>query len=79
MSGRDAAHLTAFLHSLERTDRLVLMLHYAEALTAEEIGLVLDLPENLVDGRIEGLRRRAAAFLQKNLFRQPGKVPAGQL
>lgn len=68
MSSREAAHLNRFVHSLERVDRLVLMLHYAESLTPKEIGLILELTEKQVCTKLTGLQRRARLFLQANLL-----------
>lgn len=64
MAGKEAARLTAFVQTLERTDRLILMLHYAERLNPSEVGQVLDMPVEEVSHRIDGLKTRASSILQ---------------
>lgn len=63
MAGKEAARLTAFVRNLERTDRLILMLHYAERLNAAEVGQVLDMPVDEVHTRIDALRDRASTVI----------------
>lgn len=52
-----------FLAALDRTDRYVLALFYADELTVSEIGMVLDLPEQRVTGILERLRDQARRLL----------------
>lgn len=52
-----------FLRGLDRNERYVLALFYADQLTVPEISLVLDLAEYRVRGILEQLRDRACAML----------------
>ena len=63
MQGTDALFATSFVRTLTRTDRLVLMLYYAEQLNAAEIGHVLELSELAVREVLEELRDRARTAL----------------
>ncbi|MHC5001608.1 MAG: hypothetical protein ACYTJ0_00650 [Planctomycetota bacterium] len=48
---------------MNRTERQLLMLFYAEELTTAEIGVVLDLAETQVRNMLESLQQRARAVL----------------
>jgi DNA-directed RNA polymerase specialized sigma24 family protein len=63
MNGTDAGALRAVVSTLNRTTRSILMLFYADELTAAEIGLVLDLPESEVLATLDRLRKLACATL----------------
>ena len=63
MSGKEAALLSTLVRRLGKTDRLVLMLHYTDDLTAGEISQVLKLPESVVTATIERLQRWARSVL----------------
>ena len=56
MNGTDASFVTEFVRTLDRTARLILMLHYAEGLTTDEIALVLELTEEEVAARLDEVR-----------------------
>ncbi len=63
MNGKDAEERESFVRSLDPTDRLVLMLHYAENLTCEEISLVLRLSLDVVERAMLRLRERAESIV----------------
>jgi DNA-directed RNA polymerase specialized sigma24 family protein len=63
MTSKDAMKLKQFLQHLPQTDRYILLLHYADGLTAAEIALVLDLPLSKVQSRFEALRLQAGAMI----------------
>jgi len=48
MPSDQAGFAQQFAQTLNRTERFVLMLHYAEELTIDEISQVLDVPEHRV-------------------------------
>ena len=59
MYSHDAAQMSRFFNGLNRTERYVLLLFYADGLTTTEIGLVLDLAEPKVCTMLESLRGEA--------------------
>ena len=63
MHGMDASMIDRLTRSLTRVERHVLMLYYCEELTADEIGIVLDLPVKRVVGLLEDLRERTSRAL----------------
>lgn len=64
MSSKEAGRLRAFMNTLDRTERLILLLFYADQLTQTEISLVLDMPENRVGTMLGTLHERASAALE---------------
>ncbi len=64
MNGKDAGRMRAFMGTLNRTERLILLLFYADQLSQTEIGLVLDMPENRVNSMLGSLRRQATAAMK---------------
>jgi DNA-directed RNA polymerase specialized sigma24 family protein len=64
MSGKEAGRIRAFMGTLNRTERLILLLFYADQLSQTEIGLVLDLPESRVNTMLGSLKRQASAALK---------------
>ena len=56
MDGMDATRLHTVVDSLGKTDRLILMLYYAERLSVEEIAHVLDLSQPEVSQRLTHLQ-----------------------
>ena len=64
MPSDQAGFAQQFAQTLNRTERFVLMLHYAEELTIDEISQVLDVPEHRVEAILESLRERTRAALQ---------------
>jgi DNA-directed RNA polymerase specialized sigma24 family protein len=63
MQGTDAGIVDRLTQTLTRVERHILMLYYCEELTADEIGVVLDLPVNRVLGLLEDLRERTRRAL----------------
>jgi len=64
MNGKDAGRMRAFMDTLNRTERLILLLFYADQLSETEIGLVLDMPESRVNTMLGSLRRQATAAIK---------------
>lgn len=58
MTGIDATDLHRFVNTLDRNERFVLMLHYAEQLTITEISQVLDTPEHHVAATLDNLQQQ---------------------
>lgn len=48
------------MRELSRLDRLIIILYYYEQLSAREVGLVLDLPEQQIETRRAALAPRLA-------------------
>ena len=63
MIGKDAAPRAAFLETLSRCERLVLMMHFGDQLRASDIALILELPEAHIASVIAKLRDHAALVL----------------
>ena len=64
MNGKDAGRMRAFMGTLDRTERLILLLFYADQLSETEIGLVLDMPESRVNTMLGTLKRQATAAMK---------------
>lgn len=67
--------------SLSQRERRVLMMRYCDKLSAEEIGLVLDLPASDVESMLLRLRHRALSYLtieSLNLGDAAASVPGGE-
>lgn len=71
-SNRHQADMHAFVRNLPDVDRRVLMLHYAEELTVNEISVILGLPVAQVENRIAALRTIAKALLQTATLSKAG-------
>ena len=67
MNGKEAVRIRAFMDTLNRTERLILLLFYADQLSQAEIGLVLDLPESRVSTMLGSLKQQAVAALDQDL------------
>ena len=63
MRGTEAGRMRAFMNTLNRTERLILLLFYADQLSQMEIGLVLNLPETRVSSMLGTLQQQAAAAI----------------
>ena len=63
--GVDAKFITRFVTTLDRADRLLLMLFYAEQLSMSEISLVLDQPEFRIADRLKLIQQRTREALSK--------------
>ena len=72
MQGKEAGQMKAFMSTLSRTERLILLLFYADQLSQTEIGMVLDLPESRVCSMLGSLQKQAAAAITP----KQGLVPA---
>jgi len=64
MNGKDAGRMRAFMGTLGRTERLILLLFYADQLSEAEIGMVLDMPQSRVSSMLGSLKKQAVAALQ---------------
>ena len=58
--------LWQWLESLTATGRLMIVLHYREGLTPDEIGRILNLQERTVASQLRAFRVRARAILRKH-------------
>lgn len=67
MNGKEAGRIRAFMDTLNRTERLILLLFYADQLSQTEISLVLDLPESRVNTMLGSLKDQAVAALQHDI------------
>ncbi|MEM6459146.1 MAG: sigma factor-like helix-turn-helix DNA-binding protein [Planctomycetota bacterium] len=63
MSRTDADRVRGCLGDLERTDRYVVLMYFADELTPAEIGLVLDVSLRRVNRVIDTFRQSVAAAL----------------
>lgn len=59
MYSQDAAQMASFFDGLNRTERYILLLFYADGLTPKEIGLVLEMSESRVRTMLNALRGEA--------------------
>jgi DNA-directed RNA polymerase specialized sigma24 family protein len=69
--------LRAFVHSLDRFDRLVLLMHFVDDLSLAEIAAVLDWPDHRVATAINRLHRDAKQIIDGLTNKAP--TPAEQL
>ena len=67
MNGKEAGRIRAFMDTLNRTERLILLLFYADQLSQTEISLVLDLPEGRVSSMLGALKEQAVAVLHHDV------------
>lgn len=74
MTGIDATDLHRFVNTLDRNDRYVLMLHYAEQLTITEISQVLDTPEHLVAATLGNLQQQVRRMVNPAHAENIGEV-----
>ena len=75
MADSQARKVRNYVQTLERDDRYIVMLYYADGLTPMEISRVLDLPTNRVRNRLEELRTELAGLTQAKTTTQ--HPPAG--
>jgi len=71
MPDSQAKQVRKFVETLERNDRYIVLLYYADGLTPMEISRVLDLPSTRVRQRLDQLRAQLAG-----LTRRPAAAPA---
>lgn len=67
MNGKDAGRMRAFMSTLGRTERLILLLFYADQLSQAEISLVLDMPESRVSSMLGALKQQALTAMQSEV------------
>ncbi len=56
MHGNDSTPVKQLIRELDHNDRYIVLLHYADGLTINEVGLVLDLPPRVVEATLNRLR-----------------------
>ncbi len=57
--------MRTFMSTLNRTERLILLLFYADQLSQTEISLVLGLPESKVNEMLGSLKDQAVTAMQQ--------------
>jgi len=78
MADSQARQVRDYVQALDRDDRYIVLLYYADGLTPMEISRVLDLPSTRVRDRLEELRTHLAGLTQsKTTCAQPNQPPAG--
>jgi len=65
MSSTNLGPVKRLLSSLDRDDRYVVMLHYADGLTMREIAAVLDLPVRAVESVLARMRGKLLAAIEQ--------------
>lgn len=63
MPSKDAQRIRDYVRSLQRDDRYILMLYYADGLTPLEIGALLGLSAAKVDNRLGFFRDQLGSML----------------
>ena len=76
MADSQARQVRNYVESLDRNDRYIVLLYYADGLTPMEISRVLDLPSTKVRARLEELRTQLAGLTQ-GAKRPQSQPPAG--
>jgi len=64
MAESQANRVRQFVQGLERDDRYIVLLYYADGLTPMEISRVLDLPSTRVRNRLSALRSQLVGMTQ---------------
>jgi len=77
MADSQARQVRDYVQALDRDDRYIVLLYYADGLTPMEISRVLDLPSTRVRDRLEELRTHLAGLTQSKTTRAQPKPPAG--
>ncbi|MEM9348450.1 MAG: sigma-70 region 4 domain-containing protein [Planctomycetota bacterium] len=62
MADSKVTQVRSYVQSLERDDRYIVLLYYADGLTPMEISRVLDLPSSKVRNRLDELRNHLAGI-----------------
>ena len=65
MDSREAQSVRTCLAELDQTERYVVLMFFADELTAAEIGLVLDLPAPRVTDILDAFRQMVGRLLEK--------------
>lgn len=63
MVAKDKASLARHIAGLDRVDRYILLMTYAEQMSCQEVALVLEWPEDRVRTRLETLKTQAQRAL----------------
>ena len=64
MADSQARRVRQFVEALDRDDRYIVLLYYADGLTPMEISRVLDLPSTRVRNRLSELRSQLSGIAQ---------------
>lgn len=64
MADSQASRVRKFVQTLEREDRYIVLLYYADGLTPIEISRVLDVPSTRVRSRLTELRLQLTSMTQ---------------
>lgn len=64
MADSQRSQVRQFVQTLERDDRYIVLLYYADGLTPMEISRVLDLPSTRVRNRLQALRLELTGMTQ---------------
>lgn len=64
LHSQDAVRMSGFFNTLTQVEKYILLLFYADELSTEEIGIVLEIPEARVTLMLQRLRAQAMALLQ---------------
>ena len=71
MADSEARRVRDYVQALERDDRYIVLLYYADGLTPMEISRVLDLPTTRVRTRLEELRSQLAGLAKPKALTKP--------
>ena len=66
MADSQARQVRNYVQTLERDDRYIVLLYYADGLTPMEISRVLDLPTNAVRTRLQELQTQLASLTRSS-------------
>ena len=75
MADSQARQIRNYVQALDRDDRYIVLLYYADGLTPMEISRVLDLPSTRVRTRLEELRSQLAGLTQAKPRPQASPTP----
>lgn len=75
MADSQARRIRNYVQALERNDRYIVMLYYADGLTPMEISRVLDLPSSAVRARLDELRTHLAGLTTSKARATPTTPP----
>ncbi|MBX2850904.1 MAG: hypothetical protein KTR15_04060 [Phycisphaeraceae bacterium] len=77
MADSQARQVRDYVQALDRDDRYMVLLYYADGLTPMEISRVLDLPSTRVRARLEELRSQLAGLTRSTLRTKTQLPPPG--
>ena len=75
MADSQARRVRNYVQALDRDDRYIVMLYYADGLTPMEISRVLDLPSSAVRTRLDELRTHLAGLATPKTRATPTTQP----